>query len=95
MVQYTSAQLIFNYIRIRHEKGSGAWCPASQINGSSHEWIQVELATESLISAVETQGRWDRGRGMEYPTAYMIEYWRESLGRWARYKDSKGNEVNF
>ncbi|KAI1716552.1 protein tyrosine kinase domain-containing protein [Ditylenchus destructor] len=79
--------------RIRHEKGSGAWCPASQINGSSHEWIQVELATESLISAVETQGRWDRGRGMEYPTAYMIEYWRESLGRWARYKDSKGNEI--
>uniref|UniRef100_A0A915D6X7 receptor protein-tyrosine kinase n=1 Tax=Ditylenchus dipsaci TaxID=166011 RepID=A0A915D6X7_9BILA len=79
--------------RIRSEIGSGAWCPASQINASSQEWIQVELASESVISGVETQGRWDRGRGLEYATAYMLEYWRESLGRWARYKDSQGNEI--
>ena len=31
---------------------------------------------------------------MEYPPGYMIEYWRESLGAWARYKDSKRNEVS-
>lgn len=46
-----------------------------------------------MISAIETQGRWDKGRGLEFPTGYMIEYWRDSLGRWARYRDFKGNEV--
>jgi hypothetical protein len=25
----------------------------------------------------------------------MIEYWRKSLGSWARYRDSNGNEVAF
>lgn len=81
--------------RIRTEIGSGAWCPATQINASSHEWIQVDLNTEKVISAIETQGRWDKGRGLEFPTGYMIEYWRDSLGRWARYRDFKGNEVMF
>lgn len=84
------------FYRIRNENGSGAWCPASQISANSQEWIQVEMSQESFISAIETQGRWDQGRGLEYPTAYMLEYWRESLGNWARYKDARGNEViNF
>lgn len=47
-----------------------------------------------VIGQVRTQGRWDKGRGMEFPQAFMVEYWRESLGRWARYKDVHGNEVN-
>uniref|UniRef100_A0A914S1R5 Uncharacterized protein n=1 Tax=Parascaris equorum TaxID=6256 RepID=A0A914S1R5_PAREQ len=29
-----------------------------------------------------------------YPPAYMLEYWRSSLGSWARYKDSQHNEVS-
>uniref|UniRef100_A0A914M4M2 F5/8 type C domain-containing protein n=1 Tax=Meloidogyne incognita TaxID=6306 RepID=A0A914M4M2_MELIC len=78
--------------RLNTESGSGAWCPSSQINDTSHEWIQVELADEYFIVGVRTQGRWDKGRGLEFPSAYMIEYWRPSLGRWARYKDSTGNE---
>uniref|UniRef100_A0A7E4V949 receptor protein-tyrosine kinase n=1 Tax=Panagrellus redivivus TaxID=6233 RepID=A0A7E4V949_PANRE len=79
--------------RLRSESGSGAWCPESQINESSHEWIQVEFQSDVVISAVETQGRFDKGRGMEFPTGYMVEYWRTSLGRWARYKDRAGNEI--
>uniref|UniRef100_A0A914NAX6 F5/8 type C domain-containing protein n=1 Tax=Meloidogyne incognita TaxID=6306 RepID=A0A914NAX6_MELIC len=79
--------------KLNTESGSGAWCPSSQINATSHEWIQVELADEYFIVGVRTQGRWDKGRGLEFPSAYMIEYWRPSLGRWARYKDSTGNEI--
>jgi len=30
---------------------------------------------------------------LEFPSAYMIEYWRKSLGKWARYKDGQGDEV--
>lgn len=59
-----------------------------------HEWIQVSFADEVLITAVETQGRFDDGRGAEYSGAYMIEYWRNSLGIWQRFKDSTGNEVS-
>ncbi|KAF7635030.1 hypothetical protein Mgra_00005628 [Meloidogyne graminicola] len=79
--------------RLNTESGSGAWCPSSQINSTSHEWIQVELTNENFIVGVRTQGRWDKGRGLEFSSAYMIEYWRPSLGRWARYKDSNGNEI--
>lgn len=86
--------MTFITYRLHANTGGGAWCPSAQINASSHEWIQVEFPTLIVISAVETQGRWDRGRGMEYPVAYMIEYWRDSLGQWARYKDGQGNEVS-
>uniref|UniRef100_A0A915ATJ7 receptor protein-tyrosine kinase n=1 Tax=Parascaris univalens TaxID=6257 RepID=A0A915ATJ7_PARUN len=79
--------------RIRTELGSGAWCPRRQINMDTEEWLQIEFPSEVVISAVETQGRFDGGRGMEYPPAYMLEYWRSSLGSWARYKDSQHNEI--
>ncbi len=82
--------------RIRSESGSGAWCPFNQVNATSPaEWIQIELEEESWLTAVETQGRWDHGRGREFPTAYMLEYWRPSLGKWARYKDYRGEEVSL
>lgn len=55
----------------------------------------MDFPTETLISGVETQGRFDDGRGVEFPVAYMIEYWRNSLGIWQRYKDSSGNEVKY
>ncbi|KAL3078992.1 hypothetical protein niasHS_014774 [Heterodera schachtii] len=79
--------------RLNSESGSGAWCPQNQINATSHEWIQVELGEEYVITGVRTQGRWDKGRGKEYAQGYMVEYWRESLNRWARYKDAHGNEI--
>uniref|UniRef100_A0A914YAK0 F5/8 type C domain-containing protein n=1 Tax=Panagrolaimus superbus TaxID=310955 RepID=A0A914YAK0_9BILA len=78
---------------LRSESGSGAWCPFHQINESSHEWLQIDFLKDTVISAIETQGRYDKGRGMEYSIGYMLEYWRTSLGRWARYKDNQGNEV--
>lgn len=59
------------------------------------EWIQIDFTVEMVISAVETQGRFDGGRGMEYAPAYMIEYWRENLNNWARYKNNKHSEVCF
>ncbi|VDN51993.1 unnamed protein product [Dracunculus medinensis] len=79
--------------RIRKETGSGAWCPQNQVDMETKEWIQIDFTVEMVISAVETQGRFDGGRGMEYAPAYMIEYWRENLNNWARYKNNKHSEV--
>uniref|UniRef100_A0A915Q0U6 Protein kinase domain-containing protein n=1 Tax=Setaria digitata TaxID=48799 RepID=A0A915Q0U6_9BILA len=79
--------------RIRTERGSGAWCPRQQISSETIEWLQIDFDTNVVITAIESQGRFDGGRGLEYAPGYMLEYWRESLGTWARYKDRKQNEV--
>ena len=47
------------------------------------------------ITAIATEGRFDEGRGQEYPTAYRLEYWRSSLHGWAAYKDDHGVEVRL
>uniref|UniRef100_A0A0R3RPB3 Discoidin domain-containing receptor 2 n=1 Tax=Elaeophora elaphi TaxID=1147741 RepID=A0A0R3RPB3_9BILA len=79
--------------RLRTERGSGAWCPRQQISSEVVEWLQIDFDADMVITAIETQGRFDGGRGLEYAPGYMLEYWRESLGTWARYKDGKQNEV--
>ncbi|CAG9531144.1 unnamed protein product [Cercopithifilaria johnstoni] len=79
--------------RLRIERGSGAWCPRQQISSEIVEWLQIDFDIDMVITAIETQGRFDGGRGLEYAPAYMLEYWRESVGNWARYKDEKQNEV--
>ncbi|CAP32793.2 Protein CBR-DDR-2 [Caenorhabditis briggsae] len=49
------------------------------------ELLNVEIF--AVITSVETQGRYDDGRGQEYATAFKIQYWRPSLNAWASYKD--------
>lgn len=78
---------------IRAESGGGAWCPQRQINAETKEWLQIDLGVDTLITAVETQGRYGGGHGVEYPPGYSIEYWRPSLANWARYRDRHANEV--
>ncbi|CAD6185278.1 unnamed protein product [Caenorhabditis auriculariae] len=75
------------HARAHQESGSGAWCPKNQINSQSKEWLQISFGRDTVITAIETQGRYDEGRGMEYATAFRIEYWRPSLNGWASYKD--------
>uniref|UniRef100_A0A8R1E1I1 receptor protein-tyrosine kinase n=1 Tax=Caenorhabditis japonica TaxID=281687 RepID=A0A8R1E1I1_CAEJA len=53
----------------------------------SKEWLQISFSVDTVITGVETQGRYDDGRGMEYATAFKIQYWRPSLNAWASYKD--------
>ncbi len=80
--------------RVRNERNGGAWCPKEQINPETIEWIQVDLDTPKLITALETQGRYGSGHGLEYPPGYMLEYWRPDLNHWVRYKNRKGEEVD-
>ena len=32
-------------------------------------------------------------RGQEFAEHFLLEYWRDSLAKWVRYKDTKGEEV--
>ncbi|XP_026277610.2 discoidin domain-containing receptor 2-like isoform X2 [Frankliniella occidentalis] len=79
--------------RIRTEGHGGAWCPEHQATADPSEWLQVELHTVHVITAVETQGRFGNGQGQEYAEAFILEYWRPSLDKWVRYRDQEGEEV--
>ncbi|KFD55214.1 hypothetical protein M513_03855, partial [Trichuris suis] len=78
---------------IKTEQNGGAWCPRRQISPTVREWLQIDLGTRRVITAIETQGRYGEGVGQEYATAYSIEYWRPELAGWHRYKDRNENEI--
>lgn len=79
--------------RLKSERHGGAWCPKNQITKEAREWLEIDLHTIHLITAVSTQGRFGNGLGVEFTEAYMLEYWRPRLGKWVRYRDIKGEEV--
>ncbi|XP_026476232.1 discoidin domain-containing receptor tyrosine kinase B-like, partial [Ctenocephalides felis] len=78
---------------IRQEKNGGAWCPKAQISGEVHEYLEVDLVRDHLITWTETQGRFGNGQGQEYAEAFLVEYWRAALDRWVIYKDARGDKV--
>lgn len=86
--------MYFSLFRIRTEKLGGAWCPGSQISSDSYEWLQIDFRQVKVITAVETQGRYGGGNGLEFPREYKLEYWRAGLGTWIRYKLRTGHQVS-
>ncbi|XP_075228962.1 discoidin domain-containing receptor 2-like [Lycorma delicatula] len=81
------------HARVRTEVGGGAWCPKQQVTTEPREWLEVNLHTVRVITAVETQGRFGNGQGQEFAEAYLLEYWRPRLAKWVRYRNNKGEEV--
>ncbi|XP_043505182.1 discoidin domain-containing receptor 2-like [Polistes fuscatus] len=79
--------------RLRKETAGGAWCPRSQIERGIREWLQVDLPGGHVITGVQTQGRFDHGRGQEYVEEYTLEYRRPTFTEWRRYKRSNNQEV--
>ncbi|KAF7391883.1 hypothetical protein HZH68_011426 [Vespula germanica] len=78
---------------LRKETAGGAWCPRSQIERGIREWLQVDLPGAHVITGVQTQGRYDHGRGQEYVEEYTLEYRRPTFSEWRRYKRSNNQEV--
>ncbi|XP_029660186.1 discoidin domain-containing receptor 2-like [Formica exsecta] len=79
--------------RLRKETAGGAWCPKSQIEKGVYEWLQVDLHGAHVVTGVQTQGRYDHGRGQEYVEGYTIEYRRPGFAQWRRYKRLNNIEV--
>ncbi|PAV78979.1 hypothetical protein WR25_10309 [Diploscapter pachys] len=75
---------------IRQNTGGGAWCPKNQVNMTTREWLEISFDKDYVVTAIETQGRYDEGRGVEFAAAYKIEYWRSSIDRWVQYRDDAG-----
>ncbi|KAK1116702.1 hypothetical protein K0M31_018165 [Melipona bicolor] len=79
--------------RLRKETAGGAWCPKNQIERGIREWLQVDLSGPHVITGVQSQGRYDRGRGQEYVEEYTLEYRRPGFIEWQRYKRWDKKEV--
>ncbi|XP_014484292.1 PREDICTED: discoidin domain-containing receptor 2-like [Dinoponera quadriceps] len=79
--------------RLRKETAGGAWCPKSQIEKGVREWLQVDLPGAHVVTGVQTQGRYDHGRGQEYVEDYTLEYRRPGFTEWRRYKRWDNKEV--
>ncbi|RCN28201.1 hypothetical protein ANCCAN_26059 [Ancylostoma caninum] len=79
--------------RVRTHTGSGAWCPLHQVNSTHKEWIQITFGRDTVLTAVQVQGRYDEGRGMEFARAFKLEYWRPNMRGWASYRSEDDVEV--
>ncbi|XP_051161942.1 discoidin domain-containing receptor 2-like [Leptopilina boulardi] len=79
--------------RLRKETAGGAWCPKKQIENGVREWLQIDLKRTYVVTGIETQGRFDHGRGQEYVEEYTLEYRRTTFGDWKPYKSWDGKEV--
>ncbi|XP_021937561.1 discoidin domain-containing receptor 2 isoform X4 [Zootermopsis nevadensis] len=81
--------------RLRHDKNGGAWCPKHMVTREALEYLEVNLHTMHVMTAVQTQGRFGNGMGQEYAEVYMLEYWRPGFNSntWARWKDRGGKEM--
>lgn len=81
--------------RLRVERAGGGWCPKQQVERGVREYLQVDLGDVHVITGIQTQGRYDRGRGQEYAEEYTVEYWRPGLPEWKEYKRWDGRQVYF
>ncbi|XP_033223235.1 epithelial discoidin domain-containing receptor 1-like [Belonocnema kinseyi] len=79
--------------RLRKETAGGAWCPKRQIENGVREWLQVDLRRTYVVTGIQTQGRFDHGRGQEYVEEYTLEYRRSGFNEWLPYKRWDGKEV--
>ncbi|XP_050301112.1 discoidin domain-containing receptor 2-like isoform X2 [Anthonomus grandis grandis] len=79
--------------RLRVEKAGGGWCPKQPIEKGVREFIEIDLKEVHVITGVQTQGRYDRGRGQEYVEEYLLEYWRPGLEEWKEYKRWDGKHI--
>jgi hypothetical protein len=85
----------FCLYRARTEQYGGAWCPLNQITAIPNEWLEIDFGNLTYLTQVETQGRFDNGRGKEYADYYILMYTRsnhinddegDDLISWIEYK---------
>lgn len=79
--------------RLKVDNNGGAWCPKHMISQNLKEYLQIDLLSVHVITAVRTQGRFGKGQGQEFTESYILEYWRPGFVKWERWKSIAGKEV--
>lgn len=75
----------------RTEQYGGAWCPLNTITSMPKEWLEIEFDNLTYLTQVESQGRFDNGRGKEYTEYFILMYTRMSStqrdpSQWIEYR---------
>ncbi|KAI5734502.1 hypothetical protein M8J77_007204 [Diaphorina citri] len=81
--------------RLKVEQAGGAWCPKNPVEKDIREFIQIDLGSPHVVTGVQTQGRYDHGRGQEYTEEYILEYWRPGLRDWKQYYGGNGKALRL
>ncbi len=50
------------HVRIRTERNGGAWCPEAEISQDVYEWLEIDFRQMTVVTGVETQGRFGNGQ---------------------------------
>lgn len=50
----------------------------NQITSIPNEWLEIDFGNLTYLTQVETQGRFDNGRGKEYADYYILMYTRSN-----------------
>uniref|UniRef100_A0A1A9W2L2 F5/8 type C domain-containing protein n=1 Tax=Glossina brevipalpis TaxID=37001 RepID=A0A1A9W2L2_9MUSC len=79
--------------RLKTDNNGGAWCPKHMVSNALKEYLQVDLLSTHVVTAIRTQGRFGKGQGQEYTEAYVLEYWRPGFTNWKRWKNTQGKEI--
>ncbi len=59
----------------------------NDIKSIPSEWLEIDLGNLTYLTQVETQGRFDNGRGKEYADYYILMYTRlDNETSWIEYK---------
>jgi hypothetical protein len=80
MLRYVSflSSHLFVLFRARTEQYGGAWCPLNQITSMPNEYLEIDFGNLTYLTQVETQGRFDNGRGKEFAEHYILMYTRSA-----------------
>ena len=83
------------YSRARTEQYGGAWCPSNPITSVPHDWLEIDFGNLTYLTQVETQGRFDNGRGKEFADYYILMYTRsnEPNSNRVEYEDDDGEDL--
>ena len=66
------------------------------MTSTADQWLEIDFGNITYLTQVETQGRFDNGRGKEYADYYLLMYTRmnaTSLDEtsWIQYKPKNGD----
>ncbi|KAG7255989.1 hypothetical protein CRUP_020971, partial [Coryphaenoides rupestris] len=78
--------------RLNKEGGEGAWCPEGELEPSDSQYLQVDLGQLTFVTVVGSQGRYARGSGKEFASAYRLNYTRDGT-LWRTWKNRQGSPV--
>jgi hypothetical protein len=70
--------------------GPYGWAPRDKYLADPDQYLQIDLGTQRVITAVATQGSGDKN---EFVTKYKLNFTSDDISKWTSSKDTNGKQV--